>query len=125
MNLLLDTHAFIWAGAGDRRLSRRAAAALADLDNTIFLSVVSRWEIVAKQRRHAAFRLVEPFESTIAKYDLEPLDLLFNVPASVERMPDLHGDPFDRMLIAQAMHHQLVLVSNDAIIRRYPVETIW
>jgi PIN domain nuclease of toxin-antitoxin system len=125
MKLLLDTHVLIWAASGDRRMSRRAAAALADPKNEIFVSVVTHWEIAVKQRRHVDFVLEEPLASVMDRHALAPLDLAFDAPARLRHMPSVHGDPFDRLLVAQALHHQLTLITNDRMIRRYPVETIW
>lgn len=125
MKLLLDTHVLIWAAVGDRRLSRRAAAILADPSNSISVSVVSHWEIAVKQRHRADFVLEEPLATILDRYGLAELDLTFNVPAQIHELPSLHGDPFDRLLIAQALHHQVPLITNDRMIRRYPVETIW
>lgn len=125
MNLLIDSHVFVWTAFSDRRLSRRAIEALANADNQIRISVVTRWELAAKQRRHAAFALPEPFDRLLHRAGYQPLDLEFDVPRQLETMPDIHGDPFDRMLVAQALHHGLTLVTDDHLIRRYPVETLW
>jgi len=125
MKILVDTHALIWAGTGDRRLSKRAALALDDPENDLFVSVVTYWEITVKQRRHPAFVLVEPLRSTMERYGLQPLGLDFDVPEKLKSMPGIHGDPFDRILVAQALHHGFVLMTGDKAIRRYPVETIW
>lgn len=125
MQLLLDSHTLIWAGNGDRRLSRRAAAAITDPRNDLLVSVVTFWEIEAKQRRHTEFRLAEPLRTTMDRYGLLPLDLTFDVPSRLQEMPGIHGDPFDRMLVAQAIHHDLVMVTHDKMMKRYPVETWW
>jgi PIN domain nuclease of toxin-antitoxin system len=125
MKLLVDTHALIWAGSGDPRMSKLAVKAMAASDNEVFISVISHWEIAAKQRRHPAFRIAEPLSRTMERHSFLPLDLAFDVPARLSGMPDVHGDPFDRLLVAQALHHELTLVTNDRMIRRYPVETLW
>lgn len=125
MNLLIDTHVFIWAGSGDRRMSKRAADHIANAANLVFVSVISHWETAAKARRHSSFRLSEPWNETMERYALTPLDLEFDVPTRIADLPDVHGDPFDRLLIAQALHHGLTLVTNDRMIRRYPVKTLW
>jgi len=79
---------------------------MADPGNTIFVSVVTHWEIAAKQHRHAAFDLREPLGATMERHGFIPLDLTFDAPTELQRMPGLHGDPFDRMLVAQALHHK-------------------
>lgn len=123
--LLVDSHALIWFARGDKRVGREAREALADPTRAVFVSVVTYWEIEVKQRRSAEFLLPEPLSSFMARAQFEPLDLHFDVPGRVSGMPNLHGDPFDRLLVAQALHHDLVLVTGDKAIRRYPVETIW
>lgn len=125
MNLLLDTHVFIWFGAGDARLGRANLRTISDPDNRVFVSVVSRWEIELKRTRHAEFELPEPFDSAMARSGFLPLDLLFAVPSLLATLPDIHRDPFDRLLVAQALHHDLFLVTSDSMISRYPVNILW
>lgn len=125
MNLLIDTHAFIWIGTGDRRVAASVLDQIADPRNQIFLSVVSRWEIELKHRRRADYALAEPFGTVLARSGFLPLALEFDVPSFLADLPRLHGDPFDRILVAQALHHGLTLVTGDRTIRRYPVPTLW
>jgi len=123
--LLADTHALLWFWAGDRRLSRIARAALANPDEEIFVSVVSHWEIEVKRRRHAEFDLPRPLIELMEEADFLPLAMEFATPARLANLPDIHADRFDRMLIAQALHHELTLVSGDRLVRRYPVPILW
>lgn len=122
---LLDTHALIWFAAGDKRLSPRAQAAMTDPSAEIFVSVVTHWEIKVKERRSREYLLPGAIEEVMEAAGFQPLPLEFETPRALAGLPDLHGDPFDRMLAAQALHHGLKLVTGDRALRRYPVETIW
>ncbi|HEV2746495.1 MAG TPA: type II toxin-antitoxin system VapC family toxin [Allosphingosinicella sp.] len=125
MNLLVDTHAFIWIGTGDSRIAGRVLDRIADPDNQIFLSVVSRWEIELKRHRRSDYALAEPFDEVLSRSGFLPLPLEFDVPSRLAELPRIHSDPFDRILVAQAIHHELTLVTGDLSIRRYSVPTLW
>ena len=125
MNLLADTSALIWFAQRDRQLSAAARKAFLDPSNRMFVSVVSRWEIELKQRGRPGFLLPEPIDAFMARASFEALDLAFPVPALLSELPWIHKDPFDRILIAQALHHELTLVTSDAAMARYPVPTLW
>lgn len=121
MRLLLDTHVLIWAMQQPERLSQSARAALADRKNDILISAASVWELAIKV---AAGRLTFP----VADVDIMLAEMGFGVVEVAPRhaiellaLPRLHGDPFDRMLIAQAHAEGLTLVSDDTMIRRYDV----
>ena len=105
MRLLLDTHALIWWLAGDPSLSASARAAIAELDNEVFVSAASAWEIATKYR---IGKLPQAQHGQTAG-----------------SLPGPHRDPFDRMLIAQAMLADLVLVSSEAVFDRYGVRRLW
>lgn len=124
MALLLDTHVFVWLGWGDARLSQRALDAVLAEDEVVFVSVISRWELLIKERRHGP-QLGLPFDLLMARSGLEPLDLRFDVPTRISGLPDIHNDPFDRLLVAQALAEGLTLVTADRQVRRYPVQTLW
>lgn len=125
MALLIDTHVFVWIATGDPRLSSRAIDSVMDPDRQVFLSVVSRWEVVLKQQRHPEFRLPQGFDKLMQASGFATLDLSFDVPGRLESLPPIHDDPFDRLLIAHAVHEQLTFVTADRNIRRYPVPTLW
>lgn len=128
MKLLLDTHAFLWWIADDERLSSKARRAIGDGRNEVLVSAVSAWEIVVK---HELGRLTLPE----APDKFVPGQLRANafgaLPATVShalavgRLPPFHSDPFDRLLVAQAMVESLTLVSADEDLRRYPVRVTW
>ena len=128
MNVLLDTHAFLWAVTGDRRLSSPARALIEDGENQVFLSAVSMWEIVLKAKAgklHVEGSVAKVLEEQMRQARIAPLPIY---PAHVLRvvaLPPIHKDPFDRLLIAQAQAENLALVTRDLEIRRFTVQVIW
>ncbi|WP_287370397.1 type II toxin-antitoxin system VapC family toxin [Oceanithermus sp.] len=126
--LLLDTHAFLWWISDDPRLSPAAREAIADGASEVFLSAVSVWEMVIKMGL-GRLELPEDLESFLARQlqvnGFRPLAMTLPHALAVRHLPDVHKDPFDRLLVAQAQHEELVLVSRDAAVRRYPVPVIW
>lgn len=128
MRLLLDTHALLWALSESPRLSARARAALLDDDSEKIISAVSAFEITTK---HRLGKLPE-FDWIAARFP-EALDSLAHSPLPVTMvhaaragaLPHPHGDPFDRILIAQALSEGLTLVSNEKLFDAFGVERIW
>jgi PIN domain nuclease of toxin-antitoxin system len=127
MKLLLDTHAFIWWDSDPQQLSPTALAALQDPANSVWFSVVSVWEIVIKtQLGKLTLRL--PLPDIVAQQQANGLQVLAVTPPhslAVEALPSVHKDPFDRLLVAQAMVEGAELVSADAIFSHYPVRLLW
>jgi PIN domain nuclease of toxin-antitoxin system len=128
MQLLLDTHAFLWWLAGDEALSAAARTAIADEGNDIFVSAASAWEIATK---HRIGKLPE-VAAIAADLDRVTADQGFvGLPISLRHgqvagtLPGPHRDLFDRMLIAQAMLEKLVLVSNEQPFDTYGVARLW
>lgn len=127
MRLLLDTHAFLWFIAGDDRLSAQTLAAIRDPDNEVFLSVVAVWEAIIK---HALGKL--PLPASPATYLPEQRRRHRIISLSVDEatvtllsaLPPLHRDPFDRLLVCQALHHGMTIVTVDPVVTAYPVTTI-
>lgn len=128
MRLLLDTCTFLWVIGGAKNLSSPAREAFADPGNEVFLSAVSAWEIAVKHRL-GRLPLPSPPETFVpaqrTAHGLEPLPVDEEAALHVAKLPDLHRDPFDRMLVAQAMVGGLVLLTPDDQIREYPVRTLW
>ena len=128
MRLLLDTHAFLWWIADDPRLTQRAREALADPQNEVYLSAVSVWEIVIKVGL-GRLDLPKDLDSFIAGQMRQnrflPLAITIPHTLKVRTLPEIHKDPFDRLLIAQAQVEGLVLVSGDRWVARYPVPVLW
>jgi PIN domain nuclease of toxin-antitoxin system len=127
VRLLLDTCTFLWL-AGGGPLSKAAAAAIEEPSNEVFLSAVSTWEIVVKHRA-GRLPLPEPPERFIpVERDLRGvLALAFDEESALQapRLPPLHRDPFDRMLVCQAVAGGLAIVTPDPLIAQYPVRVVW
>ncbi len=128
MNLLLDTHAFLWAIQGNDKLSQTAREAIDSPDNTPILSIVSLWEISLKAS-YGKLNIARPFSSFVKKYvhDME-LEILQISDKHLEIFTELefhHKDPFDRLMIAQAKYESFTLVLCDEHFPRYDVDLLW
>ncbi|MFM7129645.1 MAG: type II toxin-antitoxin system VapC family toxin [bacterium] len=127
MRLLLDTHIFLWYISGDSNLPVAYRDLIRDSDNNVFLSVVSVWESIIKYNLGKL-----PLASPPADYLMQQRELhqIQSLPVTEEvlfqlaKLPLLHRDPFDRMMIAQALHHGLTLVTLDNAIKAYPIPFI-
>lgn len=128
MKVLLDTHAFLWWVTDDPQLSARARDAIATPDNTVLFSVISAWEIIIKQGT-GKLTLPEPAEtyipSRIEANQFSILDVNLTHILQVASLPNLHRDPFDRLLIAQSQTESAPIVSIDQFVKQYPVSRIW
>lgn len=124
MKLLLDTHVFLWYISKDSRLSPGAEHAIRQSENTICLSAVSLWECLVKYRL-GKLQLPQPPEEYLPiqrqRHAIDPLPVDEASVRHLVKLPDLHRDPFDRMLICQAIEHGLMLVTVDRAISQYPV----
>jgi PIN domain nuclease of toxin-antitoxin system len=128
LQLLLDTHAFLWWLAGDKRLSRLGRDAIADDDNGILVSAASAWEIATKHRLGklpGVDAIVKNIGGAIADQGFVALPISLRHGQAAGALPGLHRDPFDRMLIAQALLENLVLVSNERLFDGYRVARLW
>lgn len=127
MRLLLDTCIFLWLISGDNRLSNSIREDICDPENEVFLSTVSIWESIVK---HQIGRLPLPgppaeyLPAQRKRHNISSLPLDEGSVVNLSNLPPIHRDPFDRMLICQAIEHQLTLVTVDNMIRSYPVETM-
>ncbi len=128
MRVLLDTHTFLWWVTDDDRLARRARALIADPTTEVLFSVVSAWEIVVKAGL-GRLLLPEDPERFVPRHLAENAFLTLPVhlrhALRVGALPDLHRDPFDRLLVAQSTVENLPLMTGDPLFRQYPVEVIW
>ena len=128
MNILLDTCTFLWIVADAPDLSTRARELFQDPDNAVYLSTVSAWEIAVKYMLGRLplpvppDRFVGPMRTS---HGIDSLPLEEETVLMLPRLPDLHKDPFDRMLVCQALTHQLALLTPDALIRQYPARVVW
>jgi PIN domain nuclease of toxin-antitoxin system len=127
MKILLDTHIFLWFISDDSRLSTDVRDAIRDPDNEIYLSVVSVWESIVKYQL-GKLPLPEPPETYLPKqrnlHQIASLALDESSVAQLAKLPPLHRDPFDRMLICQAVQNGLIIATVDAAVRAYSVSTI-
>jgi PIN domain nuclease of toxin-antitoxin system len=128
VRLLLDTCTFLWIVGGAEELSPRARDLFADPVNEAFLSAASAWEIAVKHRLGKLPLPAPPDEfvpTQRAAHGVEPLPVDEESALHVAKLPDLHRDPFDRMLVAQALVGGLVLLTPDDDVRQYPARTLW
>ena len=127
MRLLLDTHIFLWYIAGDTQLPEAWRQMINDPRNWVFLSVVSMWEAVIKFQT-GRLPLPEAPETYIPRMRVQHRMTALAVDeadiAQVALLPLMHRDPFDRLLIAQAIQHGLTLMTSDAAIRAYPTAPV-
>ncbi len=124
--MLLDTHALIWFLNDDAKLSENAKTIIEDGDN-LFVSIISIWEIaikisIGKLNIDIEF---EDLPQILAELDIQILQFDFADTAIYIGLPLHHRDPFDRILIAQAIHHNLVIVGCDVAFDAYPVKRMW
>ena len=128
MKILLDTHACIWMTVESRRLSIRAKTAIEDLANEVYVSAATGWEITTKYRigklpEVAPFVL--DFAGTMRRMGFRELPVSMDHATRAGLLADDHKDPFDRMLIAQAVAEGLPLVSNEELFDRFHLQRIW
>lgn len=122
MRLLLDTHVLLWM-LGGQRLSREARAAIADPSNDVLLSAASVWEISIKADL-GRLALPKSWLQEVERQSIQSLPVTAQHALAVAILPPLHRDPFDRMLVAQARHEGLLLVTRDAQMRQYEVDVL-
>lgn len=121
--LLLDTHVLLWSLTEPGKVSRPTRDALEDARNEVFASAVSGWEIAVK-RALGKLKAPDNLEAAVKVQDFIPLNLTFLHAEQAGALPPHHGDPFDRMLIAQAQVEGLILVTRDTRITLYGIRTM-
>ncbi|MEN8256061.1 MAG: type II toxin-antitoxin system VapC family toxin [Verrucomicrobiota bacterium] len=128
MTLLLDTHVFIWMINEDRFISPKARDLMADLDNSLFLSAASYWEICIKTSI-GKLELGRNWKAAIDRElefnNVQWLPIRKNHSQGICALPGIHKDPFDRLLISQAKCEKMTLVTADKNIQKYPFKWIW
>lgn len=128
MKLLLDTCTFLWIIKDAPDLSKKAKSLFSDAENEIYLSSISTWEILVKHQL-GRLPLPESPQEFIKKqrdqHYIQTLPLEEDAVSHLLRLPDYHKDPFDRMLICQAINHRLTIMTPDKAITQYPVLTVW
>jgi PIN domain nuclease of toxin-antitoxin system len=128
VNILLDTATFLWIADDSPRLSVGARDRFVDPNNTIFLSAASAWEIVIKYRL-GKLPLPEGPEIFVPAereaHGIESLAVDEESALQLARLPNLHNDPFDRILISQAVVHGLAILTPDEMIHQYGIRALW
>lgn len=128
MRLLLDTATYIWLVMDGSQLSRNARLLLADPSNQLYLSTASAWEIVIKHAK-GHIELGMPIEAFLTHqrhiHWVESLPITEDAVLALRHLPDMHQDPFDRLLIAQAVAEDMTIITSDRLISRYPVAVVW
>lgn len=128
MRLLLDTHVFLWWVEGDRALPRRARAAISDPDNECFLSTASAWEMAIKSSL-GKLRIALPVRRYVTDHLAANAFALLGIGLAhlgrLEGLPQHHGDPFDRVLISQALEEEMTVVTADPVFRKYGIRRLW
>ncbi len=128
MNVLLDTHVFLWWIDDSPKLSSRARKIIGDANNGVFLSAASGWEMAIKVHL-GKLTLPHPLERfvveqlTINAFQVLPIQLSHTL--HTYTLPDIHRDPFDRILVAQSQVEGIPILTADRQIARYPVQVIW
>lgn len=126
MTYLIDTHALIWYIAGDRRLRRRAISFIEDKNNTVYISKATLWEMAIKISL-GKLALSIPFEELevyLEENNFLILDYNFDHLKKLLTLPFHHSDPFDRLIIAQALADDLTIITHDMWFENYPVKVI-
>lgn len=127
MKFLVDTCTFLWI-VGGAELPARVVQAFRDPEHEIYLSAVSAWEIAIKEAR-GRLPLPEPAHQFVVSereaHGIAPLPIDEESALHLSRLPVLHRDPFDRMLVSQAIVHGLTILTPDPLITQYPARTLW
>ncbi|MEJ2285868.1 MAG: type II toxin-antitoxin system VapC family toxin [Desulfobacterales bacterium] len=128
MKYLLDTHAFLWFVSDDSRLSYRAKSIIKTGNNEVYFSAASAWEMSIKIRlgRLTIEDDLEPFiVKQLAENSFHALSVTIFHSIYTSKLPEIHKDPFDRMIIAQSQIEDMHLISQDKNIKKYKVPVVW
>lgn len=127
MNILLDTHTLLWYLEDSKNLSSKAAEIIEDPSNTLRLSIASLWEISIKLGlgKLSLQNSFSELEEVLQQLKIEVLPITFSDTECYLNLPLHHRDPFDRILVAQAINHSLVLVSRDVAFDAYDLQRLW
>lgn len=128
MRLLLDTHAFLWWATDTARLSHEVRQCCENADNRVLLSVASVWEMQIKmQSRRLVLRctLAELVEKQCRENNVRLVPIELAHVLKLDELPARHKDPFDRLIVAQAIVEGLTVASTDKVIAQYPIRILW
>ena len=127
MAFLLDTHAFLWFVSGDSKLPATVRDKIKDISQSCFLSSASLWEITIKQQLGKLtlnITLEELFEYA-DRNQIEIIPITYGHLLTLSKLPNYHGDPFDRLIISQAISENLTLITKDKGLKKYKVKQQW
>jgi PIN domain nuclease of toxin-antitoxin system len=128
VNILLDTCTFLWLAFGSDELSETAKEIFSEPKNEVYLSVASCWEVSVKCSL-GRLALPEPPGKFIPdqrnQHSIDSLAISEAATFHLQKLPPYHKDPFDRILICQAIEHSLILLTPDQLISQYPIHTLW
>jgi len=128
LNILLDTCTFLWIASDDPELTDTARRLFSDPNNEVYLSVASAWEIIVKHKL-GKLPLPEPPHEFVKKWrtrhEIDSLPLDEAAVLQLSRLPDYHKDPFDRILICQAIAGGMIILTPDPRITKYPIRSEW
>lgn len=128
MNLLLDTHTFLWFIEGNPNLSNLAKDLIENPNNSKFISIASIWEIsikVSVGKLELAMSITELLESQVYGNAIDLLPIRAKHLDKLVELPFHHKDPFDRLIISQGLSEQMPIISKDQLFNLYPVELFW
>jgi PIN domain nuclease of toxin-antitoxin system len=123
VRLLLDTHVLLWWLVDDRKLGKTAREIIANPNNDVHVSTASVWEAAIKAALGRLEVELDDLEEAIVRNGFRPLPIGFRHAVTAGRLPSVHRDPFDRMLVAQARVEELRIVSHDRVFERYGLST--
>jgi PIN domain nuclease of toxin-antitoxin system len=127
MNVLLDTHTFIWYIEGNAKLTQKARDVIEVSGDKIYLSIISLWEIAIKTGKKQ-LTLQNEFDdllNVLNSLEIEILTITFADTQIYKNLPLHHGDPFDRMIISQAINNSLTIIGCDQSFNDYPIQILW
>jgi PIN domain nuclease of toxin-antitoxin system len=125
-SLLLDTHAFIWYSENDPKLPNRLKTEIEKADQ-VYISIASLWEIAIKLsiKKLSLLSSYESIEDSLEPAGISLLPISFADTVQVMNLPLHHRDPFDRIIIAQAINRSIIVVSGDSVFKAYPIQVLW
>lgn len=124
MSYLLDTQAFLWFESGDERLSKKARSIIENTGENKFISIASFWEIAIKVSL-GKLQLSKSFQELTELQGYNHLPILTTHLNNLSKLDFHHGDPFDRLIICQAIAEGIKIISADKMFEKYPVNVIW
>ena len=127
--IILDTHTLVWMASDPEKLSKPAADIIQKFQSSLLVSAVSAWEIALLYKRGRLLLPVPPdlfVGKALVRHGIQELPITRNVALAAVALPDIHNDPFDRILVAEALERKCRIISKDAIIPTYPgISVVW